>query len=172
MKQTDIKRQYKEAYNTQTRQYKALKEKIRSDFSHQTNSAEKRIELETKLKTLKDEQRRKFDLLYQRYEETIQKMLDQQNFKLNSDQERERTALKGQLEDDQRNLLALQEESRHRMEQQHFDERKQLEKNIDERLAELNQQVEKRFFLNENKRKKKKKKKNVSVFLRFRWNKN
>ena len=141
MKQTDIKRQYKEAYNTQTRQYKALKEKIRSDYVHLMTNQESRGELEVKLKGLKDEQRRKFDLLYQRYEETIQKMLDQQNFKLNSDQERDRTALKGQLEDDQRNLLSLQEESRHRMEQQHIDERKQLEKNIDERLNELNKQV-------------------------------
>lgn len=141
MKQGDIKRQYKEAYNTQTRQYKALKEKIRADYAHFMHSQEKRAELETKLKSLKDEQRHKFDLLYQRYEETIQKMLEQQNFKLNSDQERERTALKGQLEDDQRNLLFLQEESRHRMEQQHLEERKQLEKNIDELLAKLNKQV-------------------------------
>jgi hypothetical protein len=28
---------------------------------------------------IKDEQRRKFDLLYQRYEEAVQKMLDQEN---------------------------------------------------------------------------------------------
>lgn len=78
MKQADIKRQYKEAYNTQTRQYKALKEKIRLDYQNPAMGFS-RDELELKLKTLKDEQRRKFDLLYQRYEETIQKMLDQQN---------------------------------------------------------------------------------------------
>jgi hypothetical protein len=136
MKQTDIKRQYKEAYNTQTRQYKALKEKTRTDYS-----SDSRDELDLKLKTLKDDQRRKFDSLYQRYEETIQKMLDQQNFKLNSDQERERTSLKTILDEDQRNLLSLQEESRHRMEQQHLDERKQLERNIEERFIELNKQV-------------------------------
>ncbi|CAF3393613.1 unnamed protein product [Rotaria sp. Silwood1] len=141
MKQADIKRQHKEAYNTQTRQYKALKEKTRLDYLYaSTNSS--REELDLKLKTLKDEQRRKFDLLYQRYEETIQKMLDQQNFKLNSDQERERSSLKTILDDDQRNLLYLQEESRHRMEQQHLDERKQLERNIEERFIELNKQME------------------------------
>lgn len=142
MKQTDIKRQHKEAYNTQTRQYKALKEKIRLDFAQIASTNSTRSELDGKLKSLKDDQRRKFDLLYQRYEETIQKMLDQQNFKLNSDQERERTTLKVQLDEDQRNLLSLQEESRHRMEQQHIDERKQLERNIDERFLELNKQVE------------------------------
>ena len=140
MKQTDIKRQHKEAFNTQTRQYKALKEKTRQDYLH-TSIVGSRDDLDLKLKTLKDDQRRKFDLLYQRYEETIQKMLDQQNFKLNSDQERERTSLKTILDDDQRNLLSLQEESRHRMEQQHLDERKQLERNIEERLIELNKQV-------------------------------
>jgi hypothetical protein len=49
--------------------------------------------------------------------------------------------LKTKLDDDQKNLLSLQEESRHRIEQQHFDERKQLERNIEERLIELNKQV-------------------------------
>ncbi|CAF3891210.1 unnamed protein product [Rotaria magnacalcarata] len=140
MKQADIKRQHKEAYNTQTRQYKALKEKTRLDYLYASTNGS-REELDLKLKTLKDEQRRKFDLLYQRYEETIRKMLDQQNFKLNTDQEHERTSLKTILDEDQRNLLSLQEESRHRMEQQHLDERKQLEKNIEERLIELNKQV-------------------------------
>jgi hypothetical protein len=38
-----------------------------------------RDELESKLKAIKDEQRRKFDLLYQQYEEAVQKMLDQEN---------------------------------------------------------------------------------------------
>lgn len=140
MKQTDIKRQHKEAYNTQTRQYKALKEKTRLDYSHASSNSS-REELNMKLKTLKDDQQRKFVLLYQRYEETIQKMLDQQNFKLNSDQENERIALKTKLDEDQRNLLYLQEESRHRIEQQHLDERKQLERNIEERFIELNKQV-------------------------------
>jgi hypothetical protein len=140
MKQADIKRQYNEAYNTQTRQYKALKEKTRSDYLQTSNNGS-REGLDLKLKILKDDQRRKFDLLYERYKETIQKMLDQQNFKLNSDQENERTSLKTKLDDDQKNLLCLQEESRHRIEQQHFDERKQLERNIEERLIELNKQV-------------------------------
>ena len=61
--------------------------------------------------------------------------------KLNSDQERERTALKAILDEDQKNLFNLQEESRLRMEQQHLDERKQLERNIEERLKKLNEQV-------------------------------
>jgi hypothetical protein len=42
-------------------------------------SSHSREEFESKLKVIKDEQRRKFDLLYQRYEEAVQKMLDQQN---------------------------------------------------------------------------------------------
>lgn len=141
MKQADIKRQYNEAYNTQTKQYRALKEKTRSDHMQSSGNVS-REGLELKLKNLKDEQRRKFDLLYERYKETIQKMLDQQNFKLNSDQENERISLKTKLDDDQRNLLSLQEESRHRIEQQHLDERKQFERNIEERLIELNKQVD------------------------------
>jgi hypothetical protein len=78
IKQTEIKRQHKEAYNNQSRQYKALKEKIRLDYTHATTN-HLREELESKLKMIKDEQRRKFDLLYQRYEEAVQKMLDQEN---------------------------------------------------------------------------------------------
>ena len=117
-----------------------MKEKTRLDYAHASTNGT-REELDLKLKALKVEQRRKFDLLYQRYEEMIQKMLDHQNFKLNSDQEQERASLKAILDEDQKNLLALQEESRHRLEQQHCDERKQLERNIEERLIELNKQV-------------------------------
>lgn len=61
--------------------------------------------------------------------------------KLNSDQERERSSLKVTLDEDYRNLLNLQEESRLRMEQQHLDERKQLDRNIEDRLKKLNEQV-------------------------------
>jgi thousand and one amino acid protein kinase len=78
IKQAEIKRQYNEAYNIQSRQYKSLKEKIRSDYLRASNS-HLRDELESKLKAIKDEQRRKFDLLYQQYEEAVQKMLDQEN---------------------------------------------------------------------------------------------
>ncbi len=60
---------------------------------------------------------------------------------MNSDQEHERHSLKTILDEDQNNLLSLQEESRLRMEQQHADERRQLERNIDDRLRKLNEQV-------------------------------
>ncbi|CAF1030666.1 unnamed protein product [Rotaria sordida] len=141
IKQAEIKRQYKEAYNIQSQQYKALKEKIRQDYIHTTTN-QSREELDSKLKAIKDEQRRKFDTLYLRFEEAVQKMLDQQNIKLNSDQERERNSLKTTLDEDQRNLLHLQEESYHRMEQQHADERRQLERNIEDRLRKLNEQMQ------------------------------
>ncbi|CAF2734368.1 unnamed protein product [Rotaria sp. Silwood2] len=141
IKQAEIKRQYKEAYNAQSQQYKALKEKIRQDYLHATSS-QSREELDSKLKTIKDEQRRKFDMLYLRFEEAVQKMLDQQNIKLNSDQERERNSLKTVVDEDQRTLLHLQEESYRRMEQQHSDERRQLERNIEDRLRKLNEQMQ------------------------------
>jgi hypothetical protein len=50
------------------------------DYVHATSN-HLREELESKLKIMKDEQRRKFDLLYQRYEEAVQTMLDQENVK-------------------------------------------------------------------------------------------
>jgi len=71
IKQAEIKRQYKEAYNQQERQYKSLKEKLRSETTGH--------DYEAKLKLLKDDQRRKFDRLYQRYEEDVQKVLEQEN---------------------------------------------------------------------------------------------
>jgi hypothetical protein len=49
--------------------------------------------------------------------------------------------LKSIVDEEQRNLLTLQEESRVRMEQQHLDERKQLDRNIEDRLRKLNEQV-------------------------------
>ncbi len=60
---------------------------------------------------------------------------------LNSDQNHERNSLKTILDEDQHNLLRLQEESQLRIEQQHSDERKQLERNIEDRLRKLNEQV-------------------------------
>ena len=78
MKQALIKRQHKDAYNLQSREYKALKEKTRADYFH-ASTMQEREELESKIKIIKDEQRRKFDLLYQDYEEAVQKMLDHQN---------------------------------------------------------------------------------------------
>ena len=38
IKQAEIKRQHKEAYNNQSRQYKALKEKLRLDYTHATTN--------------------------------------------------------------------------------------------------------------------------------------
>ncbi|CAF4393723.1 unnamed protein product, partial [Rotaria magnacalcarata] len=52
-----------------------------------------------------------------------------------------RNSLNAALAEDHRNLISLQEESYRRMEQQHADERKLLERNIEERLRKLNQQV-------------------------------
>lgn len=100
-----------------------------------------REELDSKLKALKEEQRKKLDTLYIRFEEAVQKMFDQQNVKLNSDQERERISLQTTLDDDYQNLVQLQQESCRRMEQQHLEERRQLDRNIDERLRRLNEQV-------------------------------
>jgi RNA polymerase-binding transcription factor DksA len=60
---------------------------------------------------------------------------------INTDHEHERRSLKSILEEDQENLLNLQEESRHRIDQQHLDEQRQLERNIEDRLRKLNEQV-------------------------------
>ena len=78
IKQAEIKRQHNEAYNLLSRQYKDLKEKLRSDYAHASNS-HLRDEFDSKMKNIKDEQRRKVDLLYRQYEEAVQKMLDQEN---------------------------------------------------------------------------------------------
>jgi uncharacterized membrane protein YqhA len=60
---------------------------------------------------------------------------------LNSDQERERNDLKIILDNEQRNLLALQNDSCVRLEQQHADEKRQLNRNVDERWRKLHEQV-------------------------------
>lgn len=78
IKQAEIKRQHNEAYNLLSRQYKDLKDKLRGEYAHSSNS-HLRDEFDLKLKNIKDEQRRKVDLLYQQYEEAVQKMLDQEN---------------------------------------------------------------------------------------------
>lgn len=68
-------------------------------------------------------------------------MLDQENVQIHSDHEHERKSLKTILDDEQQNLVNLQEESRLRIEQQHADERRQLDRNIEDRLRKLNEQV-------------------------------
>ena len=58
-----------------------MKERLRGEYLYATSS-QAREELERKLKEIKDEQRKKFDLLYQDYEESVQTMLEHQNVRV------------------------------------------------------------------------------------------
>jgi len=141
IKQAEIKRQHKQTFNQYEKEYKISKEKLRQEYSYCTNQ-QMRDEFERKLKEIKEERRRKIELLYADFDESLQRICEHQNIKLNADQEKERNFLRITLEDEKRHLLNLQEESRLRLEQQHREERIQLDRTIDERWRKLNEQMD------------------------------
>ena len=69
-----IRKQFHEAVQTQRRQYRALKE-------HMVQITPKN-ELKAVVKKLKEEQRRKLNILGEQYEQSIAEMLQQQNVRI------------------------------------------------------------------------------------------
>ncbi len=88
--QANIRKLYKHQYNTQNKQYKSYKEQI----INQTPKDQVR----EKLEQIKDEQNRKFSLLYEHYKTNVDAVLQQQNLKLNATQQLEQDQLNDDLE--------------------------------------------------------------------------
>ena len=75
----ELKRKYKDSYNLLHREYKKLKEKIRSEYFSNNNNEQRRGDFEAALENIKEEHLRKLTLLYQDYQDTREAMSEQEN---------------------------------------------------------------------------------------------
>ncbi len=81
---------YKHQYNTQNKQYKSYREQI---LAHTPKDQQRE-----KLDQIKDEQNRKFSLLYEHYKSNLDAVYQQQNLKLTESQQHEQDQLNEDLE--------------------------------------------------------------------------
>lgn len=121
--QANIRKLYKHQYNTQNKQYKTYKEQI----INQTPKEQVR----EKLEQIKDEQNRKFSLLYEHYKTNVDAVYQQQNLKLNATQQLEQDQLNDDLE---RQMNVLYQSHLHRKKQQSDTFNKEIEQLEFERL--------------------------------------
>lgn len=105
--QLNIRKEYKNQYNVQNKEYKLYKEKI-------LNTTPK-DQVREKLERIKDEQNRKFSLLYEHYKKNVDSVYQEQNLKLNSGQQIEQDQLNEDLE---RQLKVLDKSHVHRKKHQ------------------------------------------------------
>lgn len=95
----NIHKLYKHQYNTQNKQYKSYKEQI-------INQTPK-DHVKEKLEQIKDEQNRKFSLLYEHYKTNLEAVYQQQSLKLTANQQQEQDQLNDDLEKQMHSLLQL-----------------------------------------------------------------
>lgn len=83
--QMNIRKQYKIQYNAQNKEFKAYRERV-------IHSTPKDL-VKQKLEQIKDEQNRKFSLLYEHFKNNVDSVYQQQNLKLTSAQQLEQDQL-------------------------------------------------------------------------------
>jgi len=88
--QANIRKLYKHQYNTQNKQYKTYKEQIMNQTP--------KDQVREKLEQIKDEQNRKFSLLYEHYKTNVEAVYQQQNLKLTASQQLEQDQLNEDLD--------------------------------------------------------------------------
>ena len=88
--QANIRKLFKHQYNTQNKQYKTYKEQVMSQTP--------KDQIKEKLQQIKDEQNRKFSLLYEHYKTNVDAVYQQQNLKLTESQQLEQDQLNDDLE--------------------------------------------------------------------------
>ncbi len=86
----NIRRDYKNQYNVQSREFKLYREKV-------LNSTPK-DQVRDALERIKSDQNRKFSLLYEHYKKNLDSVYQEQNLKLNSGQQAEQDQLDEDLE--------------------------------------------------------------------------
>jgi len=87
--QLNIRKEYKNQYNVQNREYKLYREKILTTTP--------KDQVKDKLEQIKDEQNRKFSLLYEHYKKNVDSVYQEQHLKLNSAQQMEHDTLNEDL---------------------------------------------------------------------------
>ncbi|XP_014666654.1 PREDICTED: serine/threonine-protein kinase TAO1-like isoform X2 [Priapulus caudatus] len=132
-KEFQIRKQFRDAVATQTKQYKAFKSQLL-----QTTPKDERKAI---CKKLKEDKMRKLALLAEQYESTIAEMLQTQTVKLDEAQLVEVRVLKEKLSQEMELLLAYQSKVKMQLEAQHQRERRELEERVSTRRALLEQKM-------------------------------
>ena len=139
--QANIRKLYKHQYNTQNKQYKTYREQVLNQTP--------KDQVREKLEQIKDEQNRKFSLLYEHYKTNVDAVYQQQNLKLNAAQQLEQDQLHEDLE---RQMSVLLQSHTHRKRHQadmfakelaHLDnERNQKHKDLVAKMEHENDEFE------------------------------
>ncbi|XP_067928403.1 serine/threonine-protein kinase TAO1-like isoform X2 [Watersipora subatra] len=129
-----VKKQLKEAVETQNRQYKARRDE---ELSKAPRSEHQNIR-----KRLKDEQDFKCAELYEMYRQIMDDLVTQQNVTLDESQVAETEELKKKLEQETDMLTAYQSKIRMQTDGLHSREKKELQDRVSLRKAELEQKIE------------------------------
>nr|CAB3266811.1 serine/threonine-protein kinase TAO3-like [Phallusia mammillata] len=133
-KESQIKKQFHETVKVQEKQYKA--------WRHHVLETVPRKEQKEVLRRMKDEQLRKLALLAEQYDRSVQDLNQKQTGKLSDAQEKDRTQLSMQLQQELELLTAYQSKVKKVTEAQHERELKDLEQKVSLRRAMLEQRKE------------------------------
>lgn len=134
LKEQDIRKQFRDAVRTQTKQYKLLKEHVLL----KTPKAEQKSVLEK----LKGDRMRRLAMLGEQYEQSINQFARHQNVRLDSTQLAEETELHKRLEEELELLKACQNKIWSQMQNQAKRERRDLDEKLSLRRAKLVQKTE------------------------------
>lgn len=105
--QMNIHKLYKHQYNTQNKQYKSYREQIIAQTPKES--------VKEKLEQIKEEQNRKFSLLYEHYKTNLEAVYQQQSLKLTATQQAEQDQLNDDLD---KQMLSLAQSHAHRRQAQ------------------------------------------------------
>lgn len=131
--QMNIHKLYKHQYNTQNKQYKSYKEQIMNQTP--------KDHVKEKLEQIKDEQNRKFSLLYEHYKTNLEAVYQQQSLKLTANQQLEQDQLNDDLEKQMHSLLQLHAQRKQSQADSFARECEALECERMQRFAELEHKI-------------------------------
>lgn len=132
--QLNIRRDYKNQYTVQNREFKLYREKL-------LNSTPK-DQVREKLERIKNEQNRKFSLLYEHYKKNLDSVYQEQNLKLNSGQQAEQDHLNEDLETQMRVLDKSHEQRKRHQEDMFAKEIEHLEAERAQKFRDLRAKME------------------------------
>lgn len=129
----NIHKLYKHQYSTQNKQYKSYREQIINQTPKET--------VKEKLEQIKDEQNRKFSLLYEHYKTNLDAVYQQQSLKLTANQQLEQDQLNDDLEKQMHSLLQLHAQRKQAQAESFAREAETLECERAQRFAELEHKI-------------------------------
>lgn len=129
----NIHKLYKHQYNTQNKQYKSYREQIMNTTPKEN--------VKEKLEQIKDEQNRKFSLLYEHYKTNLEAVYQQQSLKLTGNQQLEQDQLNDDLDKQMQSLASSHAHRKHAQSEGFAREAHALECERSQRFADLDMKI-------------------------------